>query len=159
MSDLLPRKWRLRVGKHHNVFAKGFNESAEHVLMKILIWALYLPQYPDLRVEYRFGDRYKPDIVALNEHSEPLFWGESGQVSASKIRSIARRFPNTHFAISKWNTGLEQHAQHIKRQLEGLKRQAPFDLLGFPENSRKRFIQDDNTVHIRFEDIEWIRLS
>jgi hypothetical protein len=76
MTDelFLRRKWMLRTQDRQVVFVKKPHESDTHVLMKALLWALYLPAYPELTVEIAVGDRYKPDVVALNARGEPLFW-------------------------------------------------------------------------------------
>ena len=68
---LLRRKWTLRAGDRQVVLIKKPYESTEHVVMKALLWALYLPDYPDLTVEVGVGDRYKPDVVALDSHPPP----------------------------------------------------------------------------------------
>jgi hypothetical protein len=130
-----------------NVFVKGSRESTEHVLMKIFLWALYLPQYPDLYVETRIGDKYKPDVVQMSEPAfdgarEPIFWGESGQVSVKKINSLARRYRETHFAIAKWDSNLAPYVTIVREAVEGLDRRAPFDLIRIPG----------------FDDVEWVRL-
>ena len=105
MTDelLLRRKWTLRAHGRQVVFVKKAFESDTHVLMKALLWALYLPAYPGLTVEVAVGDRYKPDVVALDARDEPLFWGEAGDVTTAKIRSLTRRYRNTHFALAKWD--------------------------------------------------------
>ncbi|MFN8372957.1 MAG: hypothetical protein U0694_08775 [Anaerolineae bacterium] len=157
MSLLIPRKWTLRAHGARVVFVKGLNESSEHVLMKAYLWALYLPQYPRLTVEIRVGDKYKPDVVQMDE-GKPSFWGESGQVSVEKIRSLARRYRRTHFAIAKWDMRLDWLEATVREALEGLDRSAPFDLLSFPPNSFERFIDKDGTVNLSHEDVEWLRL-
>jgi hypothetical protein len=57
-------------------------------MLKALLWALCLPNYPDLTVEVSVGDRPKPDVVALDWQGLPRFWGEAGDVSVAKIRSF-----------------------------------------------------------------------
>ncbi|RIK43489.1 MAG: hypothetical protein DCC55_05405, partial [Chloroflexi bacterium] len=107
-SDLLlRRKWTFRAHGRQVVFVKRPVEHTSHVLMKAFLWALYLPDYPNLKVEVPAGDRYKPDVVAFDPAdpaAAPLFWGEAGQVGVEKIRALARRYPHTHFAIAKWDT-------------------------------------------------------
>jgi hypothetical protein len=74
MNDLyLRRKLTLRAHGEQVVFVKKKRERIEHVLMKAFLWALYLPEYPDLTVEIRVGDRYKPDVVGLDERGQPTF--------------------------------------------------------------------------------------
>lgn len=165
MTDpIIPRKWRLTAHDQSNVFIWGRQERSVHTLMKALIWALYLPEYPQMSVEIRIGDRYKPDVVAMPETQDiyntttaPYFWGEAGQVGRDKIHKLVRRYPETHFTIAKWNTGLKPHAKIITQALDGVDRSAPFDLISFPADSHKRFIDDDGLITITHDDLEWLR--
>jgi hypothetical protein len=159
MDELrLRRKWTLRAHGRQVVFVKKPVESVEHVVMKALIWALYLPQYPDLVVEIRVGDRYKPDVVALEAGGKPVFWGEAGEVSTAKIRSLARRHKRTHFALAKWDTRLEPLAGIVTGALEGLGRSAPFDLISFPDDAAERFIDDEGVIRVSHAEVSWVRL-
>lgn len=168
MSDhpiLSRRKWMLRSAGQHIVIVKGVRERFSHPLMKAFLWALYLPQYPNISVEIRIGDRYKPDVIAFPQditmdlgQGTPLFWGEAGQVGEPKVRKLVRRYRDTHFAIAKWNTPLEPHRRWISTALDGVDRSAPFDLIRFDEGSAERFIDDDGNVHLNHDDIEWLRL-
>lgn len=153
----LPRKWTLRAHGRQVVFVKKPYESATHVVMKALLWALYLPQYPDLTVEIAIGDRYKPDVVALDAQGEPRFWGEAGDVTTAKIRSLARRYRHTHFALAKWGTRLDPLADIVAEAVSGLKRTAPFDLISFPADAVDRFVADDGTIRISHNDLTWLR--
>lgn len=76
---LLGGKFTFRVGGEKQVFAKKPIEHHRHVVMKVLLWALYLPTYDQLQVELGIGHRYKPDLVALAA-GKPLFWAEAGRV-------------------------------------------------------------------------------
>lgn len=153
----LPRKWTLRAHGRQVVFAKKPYESATHVVMKALLWALYLPQYPNLTVEIAIGDRYKPDVVALDAQGEPRFWGEAGDITTAKIRSLARRYRHTHFALAKWDTRLDPLVEIVAAAVRGLKRTAPFDLISFPAEAVDRFIADDGTITISHDDLIWLR--
>jgi hypothetical protein len=141
------------------VFIKRPNEQTSHVLMKAFLWGLYLPVYPDLAIEISVGDRYKPDVVELSPEGKPVFWGEAGQVAGEKIRSLARRYRQTHFAIAKWATRIEPHQAIIQRALRGIQRAAPFDLLIFPEDSAERFIQERGEIRVTLDDLERVRLD
>ena len=159
MDELrLRRKWTLRAHGRQVVFVKKPVESTEHVVMKALLWALYLPEHPDLVVEIPVGDRYKPDVVALDAEGEPVFWGEAGDVSTAKIRSLVRRHRRTHFALSKWDARLAPLAAIVGGALEGLGRSAPFDLISFPADSAERFIGDDGVIRVTRDDLSWLRL-
>jgi len=164
MSQVLTRRrWMLKAHGRHIVIVKGTHEKFEHPLMKALIWALYLPQYPYATIEVRIGDRYKPDVIAFPEeirgpYDKPVFWGEAGQVGTEKIESIARRYPQTHFVIAKWNKPLVWTLESVKEALNGLKRDAPFDVISFPEHSAN-FIDDDGQIHIGFDDVTWERVG
>ena len=154
----LRRKWTLRARGKQVVFVKRANERTAHVLMKAFLWALYLPAYPDLTVEVPVGDRYKPDVVALDCDGRPRFWGEAGQVSPRKIRSLVRRYRDTHFALGKWNADLELVTGVVSKALDGLERSAPFDIICFPTDSGERFVDDRGQITVRFDDLAWNRL-
>lgn len=159
---LTRRRWLLKAHNQHIVVVRGSNERFVHPLMKALIWAMYLPDYPNSTIEVRIGDRYKPDVVAFApddvrfRENEPIFWGEAGQVGRAKIEALVRRYPDTHFAIGKWNTRLKPYASIIAKALNGVKRHAPFDLISFPEHSAD-FVDDDGLIHIHHEDVIWQR--
>jgi hypothetical protein len=159
-SDLfLRRKLTLRTAGDQVVFVKRPMESIEHVIMKALLWALYAEEYPQRSVEIRIGDRYKPDVVSLDGTDNPVFWAEAGKVGEAKIRSLARRFPSTHFAMGKWDTALEPYAAIIRDACSQAKRRAPFDLIRFPSDSVARFITNDRDVAIDRSDVEIIRIG
>lgn len=158
MAFIVPRKWRLSAHGQRVVFVKGLNESGRHVIMKALLWALYLPDYPDLTVEVRIGDRYKPDVVALDMENTPRFWGEAGQVGLDKIRSLTRRFRTTHVAIAKWEQRLDPLADLVRKATAKVDRAAPIDLIRFPADSAARFIDADGQVVITHDAVEWLRL-
>lgn len=158
-ADLfLRRKWTLRAHGKQVVFVKKPSESTEHVMMKALLWALYLPQYPDLTVEVPVGDRYRPDLVALDGSRQPAFWAEAGDVGTAKIRSLARRYRRTHFAIAKWDAGLEPLRATVAGAVDGLGRTGPFDLISFPADSAERFVDEAGCIHIGHADLRWLRL-
>ena len=155
------RKWKLYAHDQHIVVVNGTREKFTHPLMKALLWALYMPDYSNISIEIRIGDKYKPDVVAFEDGAElrgspPIFWGEAGQVGSDKIKSIARRYRETHFAVAKWNTNLHHFSTHLGELLDGIKRDAPFDLISFPEKTVE-CIDDDGNIHITFDDVEWIR--
>lgn len=159
-TDLfLRRKWTFRAYGKQVVFIKRSNERSTHVLMKAFLWGLYLPLYPNLTVEVRVGDRYKPDVVALDKDGRPLFWGEAGQVGTEKIRSLLRRYRDTHFAIAKWETRLDPYVELVHDALNGLRRSAPVDLLCFPRDSAERFIDERGNIQLTHADLEWVRLG
>src|SRR5690606_18131632 len=97
-SKILSRtKWMLYAHNQHIVVKRGTRERFVHPVMKALIWALYLPQYPTASIEIRIADKYKPDVVAFaptpniyQANPHPIFWGEAGQTGRDKIQSIVR---------------------------------------------------------------------
>ena len=137
------------------VLVKKRGESIEHVLMKAVLWALYLPVYPGLRVEVPVGDTYKPDLVALAPppggvaygDPRPAFWGEAGQVSPAKWRALLKRYPDTHFALARWDERLDPHQAILRRALGRRPRRAPVDLIRVPD-AADRLLADDGTVRV-----------
>lgn len=156
----LRRKMTLRSGERKLVVRKNALESIEHVLMKAFIWHLYLPEYPDALVEYRIGDRYRPDVVALDGHGEPIFWGEAGSVTTAKIDSLIRRFPRTHLAIGKWDTRIDPWIDIVRELLVARpNRTAPIDLIRFSERHVTEAIDARGVIHLGFDDVECVRLD
>lgn len=133
-------------------------ESAEHVIQKALLWALYLPRYPALRVEVPLPQpsRYKPDVLALDELQEPVFWGECGEVHTEKLRFLLSRHHRTHFVFSKWDTRLDPFAALITKALPQSGRAAPVELIGFPAVAAE-WIADDGTISIDCSALEMRR--
>ncbi len=126
----LPRKLTVRVNGRKQVFARGAGESERHILLKALVFALYLTQYPALSVERGIGNRYKPDLIALASDSTPIFWAECGQIGTEKLTRLVRRFPDTHLVVAKMAVDLSPWQAIIERALPE-RRTAPIDLLGF----------------------------
>jgi hypothetical protein len=165
-SKILSRsKWMLHAHNQHIVVRKGRRERFVHPLMKALIWALYLPDYPTASIEIRIGDKYKPDVVAFAEsptiyqvQPPPTFWGEAGQTGRDKIQSIVRRFPDTHFAMSKWDMSLAPYIDIVSDALKNVKRNAPFDIIRFNYGDEDT-IDDDGNINISFDDVEWVCLE
>ena len=161
---LTRRKWRLYAHDQHIVIVNGSNERFVHPLMKAFIWALYLPTYPDITVEVEIGDRYKPDVVAFAPHdvrfrdNEPIFWGEAGHVAPDKVAALVRRYPDTHFALAKWQTPLRAFSSMVEESLDGVKRNAPFDVLSFDERHIGA-VDDDGRIHLTFDQITWQRFE
>lgn len=155
---MLRRKWTFKAHGKQVVFVKHAKEQSQHVVMKALIWALYLPEYPNVSVEIPVGDRYKPDVVALSPEGQPLFWGEAGKVSADKIRSLIRRYRNTHFVITKWNMNLAPLIGLVSKAVTKHTRSAPFDVIRFPADSAEQFIDAQGHIHIAHKALEWTRL-
>lgn len=150
-------KWTFKAHGRQVVFIKTRQESPEHVLMKAFLWALYLPHFPAITVEVGIGERYKPDLIALDQMGKPLFWGESGQVGLAKLQKLLKRHRDTHFAFAKWDQRLAPFAGLVEAALKGLKRTAPVDLLCFPADSNERLIDEQGVIHLQFADLTWQR--
>jgi hypothetical protein len=153
----LRRKWTFRAHGKQMVFFKKSFESGPHVLMKALLWALFLPDYPQLSVEVRIGDRYKPDLVQTDDNGAPVFWAEAGRVGQKKIRDLIHRFRSTHLVFAKWNVNLEPFEKVMEKQTASVRRSAPVDLISFPADSDERFIRPDATIGIAFKNVCRIR--
>ena len=155
----LRRKLTLRAHGEQVVFVKQKQERIAHVWMKAFLWALYLPGYPDLSVEVTVGDKYKPDVVQMDAlRGRPDFWGEAGAVSDDKIAALVRRYPDTHFAMSKWDTALDPFVEMVSEALAGTTRRAPFDLIRFSGDAGERFIDAKGRIDLSFADVERVRM-
>ena len=157
-SDLkLRRKWTLRAHGRQVVFIKKNRESGIHVLMKAFIWALFLPQYPNLFVEINIGNRYKPDLVQFDNNGELVFWGEAGKIGQKKMRTLVNRYRSTHLVFAKWDLNLEPFERMLKKASGPITRTSPIDLISFPAESDDRFIHSDGTIEIDFKDVRRVR--
>ena len=155
----LSRKWTLRAHGRQVVVVKKRRERASHVLIKAFIWALYLPEYPDLKIEVGIGGRYTPDVVQLDQRGQPVFWGEAGKVSPDKWASLLRRFPDTHFALARWAERLDPHVRILRNALDGHARRAPIDVISLPPDAPDRFVTDNGTVRVSLSDLDHVRLG
>ncbi|MBW2406908.1 MAG: hypothetical protein JRE92_00815 [Deltaproteobacteria bacterium] len=154
----LRRKYALKAHGRTVVLTKMAYEKHSHVMMKAFLWALYLPEYPDMLLERFVDDRYKPDVVVVDELGTFRFWGEAGRLYLNKIRSLIIRYRTTHFAIAKWDQSLDAYAKACKDAVAGLKRTRPIDLIHFSEDSPERFIDSDGEIHISHSDVKWTRI-
>jgi hypothetical protein len=135
------------------VLVKRPNEKIEHRLMMALLWALYLPQYPDLRIDVPIGARYRPDLVQLDADGRPVFWGEAGEVGLEKLRVLCGRYRDTHLVFAKWAANLQPFAGLIETALRGARRSAPVELIGF-DGDAARFVDATGEIAIGFGDVE-----
>jgi len=155
---LLKRKYTFRVGNRKIILVKKSVERLRHIVMKALLWALYLPEYPELRIENPIDDKYKPDLIQL-ESGRPRFWGEAGSVRTQKLRRTLKRFPHTHFAFAIWGSDLVQLETRIRRGTEGVKRVSPVDIIRFSPNAGQQFIDDHGRISVHHSDLEWRRIQ
>ena len=154
----LRAKYTFRVDDRKLVLIKKAVESRRHVLMKAMLWALYLPEYPDLQVEVPIGYKYKPDLVQMDADG-PLFWAEAGRVGTEKLRRLLKRFPRTHFALAAWGSHLAALETRIRRQTRDVKRPAPVDVIVFPKDAGTRFIDTRGRIRVRHSDLKWLRMD
>lgn len=157
-NDLfLKRKFTFRANDRKLVLVKKPLESLRHVLMKALLWGLYLPDFPHLQVEVPIGDKYKPDLVETGRNG-PLFWGEAGSIRSEKLRRILNRFPRTHFALAMWGADLAPLEKRARRLATNANRQAPLDIIRFWRDADRRFIDDRGRISVQHSDLEWRRI-
>lgn len=138
------------------VLVKHAGEKIEHRLMMALLWALYLPEYPGLRIDVRIGARYRPDLVQLDSEGRPIFWGEAGEVGAEKLRALCTRYRHTRLVFAKWAINLQPIAAQIEAALRGMSRAAPIELIGFDADAG-RFVDETGHIQVGFEDVTRLR--
>lgn len=153
----LRRKLTFEAHGRKVVFIKKPVEHLRHVLMKAFLWALYLPEYPRLRIEVPIGNRYKPDLVETDEHSRPVFWGEAGRVGARKMRTLVERYGHTHFVFAKWDANLAPIENILVKPMASRSRTSPVDLISFPDDSADRFIDPQGGIRLCLADVKWRR--
>ena len=155
MSDrYLRRKLTFHAHGRTLVLVKRSNEKIEHRLMMALLWAIYLPSYPELRIDVPIGARYRPDLVQLERDGRPIFWGEAGEVGAEKLRLLCARYRDTRLVFAKWAINPQPFAAMIEAALRGVRRSAPVELLVFDADAA-RFVDDTGHITIGFGDVDW----
>ncbi len=153
MTDLhLRRKLSFHAHGRTLVLVKRSNEKIEHRLMMALLWALYLPAYPELRIDVPIGVRYRPDLVQLDADRRPMIWGEAGEVGLQKLRLLCARYRDTHLVFAKWAINLQPFAGLLDVALAGVRRSAPTELIGFDADAA-RFVDATGQIAIGFEDV------
>ncbi|KAL1526926.1 hypothetical protein AB1Y20_015617 [Prymnesium parvum] len=146
---------RLRAHGRSLTLVKVRGESVQHVLMKGFLWAMLLPQHPDLLCEVNANHHYKPDVVSFSERGVPLCWGECGAVTTEKLSQLASEFPSTHFVVSKWaHSDIRGYAQQLRLELALPPRAAPFEVVSIPDNCSDEHITRDGEVTLSREDLQ-----
>ncbi len=152
----LAGKLTVRAGGRKLVLAKRAWESERHVLLKALVFALYVRAYPNLAVERSIGHRYKPDLVALDAEGRLVFWAECGETGREKLAFLVKAFPATHLVIAKQVPTQAPYEAMVRQALAGVRRTAPVELLNVPADAA-RFIGEDGAISVTFEEVEVVR--
>ena len=152
----LAGKLSVRAGGRKLVLAKRAWESERHVLLKALVFGLYVGDYPDLAVERAIGHRYKPDLVALGPDGQPVFWGECGETGRDKLAQLVKAFPTTHLVVAKQVATLAPYEAMLRQALAGTSRTAPVELINAPPDAA-RFIAPDGEITVGIAGVEAIR--
>ncbi|RMG02140.1 MAG: hypothetical protein D6735_10725 [Acidobacteria bacterium] len=92
-------------------------ESYDHILMKALGYAMFVDEYPNLQVEAKLRLRYAPDLLALDEDMEILFWGECGQNSIRKTHWILKHTRVQKFVLFKIGFRVESFLKQIRDEI------------------------------------------
>ena len=152
----MKRKWTFRANGRIYVLVKRPQEREVHVLMKIFLAKLYGADYAHLRIEvpYARESRYKPDLSALDDQGEALFWGECGEVSREKLIALIKKYRTTHLCFSKWNIRSYAFERMIERAIQSLKRPrtAPVDFINFKEKHRDS-VADDGEILLQWNEV------
>ena len=159
MADDFELAGKLRLTAHGQtlVLRKRSGEKSSHVIMKGLLWALYVPLFPSLKVEVSIGTRYKPDLVAVDERSRPLFWAEAGAVGKAKVETLCHRYRRSHLVFAKWGAVHSGRAAMFEEIVLGTRREAPVELLFFPEDSLERWVDERGAVTLERGEIPGFR--
>ena len=98
----LKRKTTFRFKNFQIVLDKKSIEKPEHVSMKALLWAMYIEEFPALKVEIKVGGRYKPDLVAQDSLGNIQLWVEAGRVKPAKVAKLASTHKAARIVIARW---------------------------------------------------------
>ncbi len=150
---VLPRKLTVRAHGRKLVLVKRAGESERHVLLKALVFGLYVATYPQLTVEVAIGKRYKPDLVALDGEGQPTFWAECGEIGRDKLAHLLRAYRRTHLVIAKQTGSLDPYLAVARSLRPTEERTPPVEFLNFPPDAH-RFLCADGEIAVSFDDCE-----
>jgi hypothetical protein len=89
----------------------------------------------------------------------PRFWGEAGHVGPDKIEALVDRYPDTHFAVAKWDRALDPFLATMEAAVHPVDRTAPVDLLRFPSDSAGRFVDEKGRISTSWDDVNRVRVG
>ena len=92
-------------------------ESYEHVLMKALGYAMFVPSFPNLEIETKVGLRYKPDLIAFGENGDFAFWGECGQNAIRKTHWILKHTRTEKMVLFKIGFNSESLIKQLRDEI------------------------------------------
>lgn len=93
---------RRRPLPHKVLFGLGVNESASHVVLKLLAWLLFFRER--LTLETAVPDDnipFVPDLCQLGYDLRPSLWVECGDCSVAKLHKLAVKCPEAALWIVK----------------------------------------------------------
>jgi hypothetical protein len=92
-------------------------ESFEHVLLKALGFAMFVDEFPQLKIEAEVGLRYKPDLIVFGENRQFRFWGECGQNPIRKTRWLLKHTRTEELVLFKIAINSEQLIKQIREEI------------------------------------------
>ncbi len=131
----LAGKLTVRVGQRKVVLAKSAGESERHVLLKALLYALFVERYPDLLIERNLGLRYKPDLVALGPVQVPRFWAEGGVTSRQKVHWLVRHLRDGHLVFARQSGPGDTFGETVADALRRESRHGLVEVLTFGDDA------------------------
>ncbi len=150
-------KLTIRAGSRKVVLRKHPWESSRHVLLKALVFALFVPDYPDLVVEPPRAERYRPDVAAFAADGTPTFWAECGETGRDKLAWLLKHRPATHLVLARQGVALEPWQALVRDLADGIRRSAPVELVLVPPHA-DRFVRPDGAVVVGRSDVTIVGL-
>lgn len=151
-------KLTIRAGRRKVVLRKHPWESSRHVLLKALVFALYLPDYPGLVVEPPRTERYTPDVAAFSADGGPIFWAECGETGRDKLGWLLKHRPDAHLVFARQGVALEPWRALVEGLAAGLRRGAPVELVLVPPDAA-RLIRPDGEIIVHRSDVTIVALD
>jgi hypothetical protein len=151
-------KLTVRAGGRKLVLRKHPWESSRHVLLKALVFALYVPDYPGLVVEPPATGRYKPDLLATDLDGSPVFWAECGETGRDKLGWLLKHQAAAHLVLAKQAVSLDPWLALVGGLAAEARRSAPVDLVLVPRDA-DRFVDPGGEITVRREDVRIERVG
>lgn len=92
-------KFTFNFGSGKIVLEKGFYETREHIVLKLLAY-IYLNRSVSIERHITQKYRYKPDLLR-EDSGQVKIWAECGKVTVRKLCRIANSFKDTEIYVFK----------------------------------------------------------
>jgi len=95
---MVKQKYTFNIGTTKQVLMRGYNESDEHIVLKLVSYLLFQDKNP--KIEAYADQHYKPDLVCKSGH-DIVLWIDCGTTKLKKLDKVATKNHKAEIYIVK----------------------------------------------------------